>query len=299
MCMGKIKILDGESIYQRISAIIIAFMSLLTFYPLFYILALSFTTEAEWGEKGGLVFWPAHPTLVAYSNVLNNGSMFYHAFWISILRTVIGTGVILCSTLTLGYILSRKTLPGRKFMLICVLITILFNGGLIPSYLVIRDTRIYDTFWALIIPGFVDTWSALIFKQFFEGIPADIEESAKMDGVSEYLLMTKIIVPMSKPVMAAISLFIAVALWNDWFGPLVYTKSDTLKPFQLILRNMFADSNMGANINVLHMDHTANRVSVTSLKMAVAVIGVVPILAVYPFLQKYFIKGVYFGAVKG
>lgn len=199
----------------------------------------------------------------------------------------------------MGYIVSRRRMPGNKFLMFLVLITILFGGGLIPTFLVVKDTGMYDSFWSMIIPGLLDSWGVLVFRQFFMNLPGEVEESACMDGINEVGLMTRIVLPMSLPVVAALGLFIAVGHWNSWFDAMIYIQNDYLKPLQLILHDLSVDTNLGVNANSRDVTDLASRVSTRSLRMCVTVIGTVPILCVYPFLQKYFTKGVYVGAVKG
>ena len=290
---------DAERAYATFGYVCIAILSILSFYPIFYIVSLSLTSAAEWTEKMGTVIVPSNPTLMGYKMIFTKNSIIINAFFVSVLRTAVGTALGLTPTLLFGYIVSRKKLPFRKGIMVFVMITILFNGGLIPTYLVVQETRLYNSFWALIVPGIIDSWNVLIFKQFFENIPAELEESAQMDGAGEMTMMTRIIIPMSGPVIAALGLFTAVGHWNSWFDVLLYIKDEKMQPLQFILRNMFASS-LATDLNGLYSSlSTGTRVSDISLRMAVAVIGIVPILCVYPFLQKHFTKGIYIGAVKG
>jgi putative aldouronate transport system permease protein len=195
----------------------------------------------------------------------------------------------------LGYVLSRKGLPFKTAILVMTLITILFSGGLIPTFLVVNAVGIYDTLWAMIIPGLVDSWSVLIFRQFFMNTPESIEESARIDGAGEIKIMWVIIVPLSKAVIAALTLFMAVGHWNSWFDAAVFLQNADLKPFQLLMRNLFVTTNLAIEMGAFAL---MNRVSPHSTRMAITVVGTIPILCIYPFLQKYFTKGVYMGAVK-
>jgi ABC-type sugar transport system, permease component len=287
----------SEKVYQLIIKILIIVFSLSCLYPLLYVLALSFTNEKEWIEKSGFILWPEHATLRAYINIIIKTPVFLNSFKISILRVLIGTVVTLVFTLMMGYALSRKKLPGRNAILVFVLVSILFPGGLVPTYLVVKAMGLYNNFWVYIIPVMVDGWGVLVFKQFFEGLPQEVEESAGIDGANEFTMMVKILVPMSTAVIAAWGLFVAVGQWNAWFDALVYIRNEKLMPLQLIMYNLFQD-NVGYNMNAGIVD-PVNRVSVMSLRMAITVLGTVPILMVYPFLQKYFMTGVYVGAVKG
>jgi len=292
------KTFRGERLYQTFSFAIIGLLSLASAYPIVYVLSMSLVSEQEWIQRDGFIFIPFRPTLMAYERLFS-GSVFTDALMVSAMRASIGTALTLTLTMIGAYVISRKQLPGRKLFLFLVLITVLFNSGLIPTYLVVKDLHLLDTFWALVIPGLIDSWSLLVLKQFFEGIPKEIEESAEVDGANDWTLMTRIILPMSKPALAAIGLFIAVAHWNSWFDAFIYINNPDWMPLQLIMRNMFANANIGSDFNPTSVLNPAQRVSTESLKMAVAVIGTVPILLVYPFLQKHFTKGMYLGAVKG
>jgi putative aldouronate transport system permease protein len=285
-----------ELSYQVGITAAIALISVTAFFPLYYVLVMSFVSETEWVQKGGILLWVNRPILNGYSTVLRNLTVI-RTFLLSVARTVSGTALGVFWSMILGYGVSRRDMRGRKPLIVFVLVTFLFGGGLIPTYLVIWYTHIYNTFLALIIPGMVGAWNVLVFKQFFEGIPREIEESADIDGATQSQVAFSIVFPMSKPVIAALSLFIAVGLWNDWFGALVFTRDPNLRPFMLYLQNMFDVMNPMAGGQLL-LDPSV-RATPTGVKIAVTVIGIVPIMCVYPFLQKYFIKGVYTGSVKG
>lgn len=293
------KKLDNEKVYQIVITFIIVSISIVCLFPLVYVFMLSLTSKSEWIDKEGVIFWVNNPTLFAYKGIFKFGGTIGRAFVISVLRTAIGTFLTLIITIISGYTLSRKDLPGRKIMIFMIMTILIFNGGLIPTYLVVKATNLLDTFWAMIIPMMMYGWGVLIFKQFFENIPAEIEESAQMDGASEINLMMNIAVPISAPVIAAIGLFSAVIHWNSWFDAMIYITDPGLKPLQLVLRNMFVDNNLSWATGTMNHDPSMLSVTDESQKMAVAIIGTLPILMVYPFLQKHFVKGVYTGSVKG
>ncbi|MBO9609075.1 MAG: carbohydrate ABC transporter permease [Paenibacillaceae bacterium] len=288
----------GEQWYQIFAVAVIVVVTVLSLYPLLHVLSMSLVSEQEWTAKGGFVLWPSAPTWLAYKRLFA-AEVFVDAMWISILRTILGTGLSLTAMTVTAYVVSRKGLPGRKLFLFCVLLTILFSGGLIPTYLLVRDLHMLDSVWALVIPGLVDSWSVLVLKQFFENLPTEIEDSAKIDGAGEATLMFRIIVPMCAPAMAAIGLFAAVGHWNAWFDAMIYINKSSLFPLQLLIRNLLVNPELGSQFNPTQVIDASSRVSVESLKMATVVFGIVPILCVYPFLQKYFVKGMYLGAVKG
>ena len=288
------RIRGTELVYQIGITAIVVIISLTAFFPLFNVVVQSFVSEAEWVRKGGIVLWVNDPILNGYRSALKNPVML-RGFFISVFRTTSGTALGVFWAMITGFAVSRKDMIGRNVLTTLVLITFLFTGGLIPTYLVVIGTHVYNTFLALIVPGMIGAWNVLVFKQFFENIPDEIEESADMDGATQIRIAFSLFVPMSKPVIAALSLFTAVAFWNEWFTALVFTKEINLRPFMLYLRNIFNTSHLG--YEQISLDPSV-RATAVSVKMAVTVIGIVPIMCVYPFLQRYFIKGVYTGSVK-
>lgn len=292
------KRLNGSELaYQAVIYFLITLLLIVSAFPLLYVVSVSLTSEAEWLERGNLMLIPLHPTLEAYKRIFVRNGFIFQSFGVSLLRTLAGTAIGMFITMMMGFATSRRDMPGGKALMFMTLITVLFSGGLIPTFLVVKDTKLYDTFWAMVIPCAFNGWNILVARQFFSNLPREVEEAAEMDGASRFQLLTRILLPMSGAVIAALGLFSAVGHWNSWFDAMIYIKNENLKPLQLILYNMNMDTNMGYNINELN-DFEA-RVSSRSLRMAITVIGVVPILCVYPFLQKYFTKGVYVGAVKG
>jgi putative aldouronate transport system permease protein len=294
------KLTKGDKIYQVIIYVCVSLLLLAAIFPLFYVVSMSFVPEAEWTSSGGRVLIAKHPTLSSYETVLRQSTSFLRAFKISVIRTLLGTTLSIFFSMCMGYVLSRKDIPFKKAILFITLLTILFGGGLIPTFLVVNAAKIYNTIWALVIPGLVDSWAVLVFRQFFVNTPDSIEESARIDGAGEITIMWAIVVPLSKAVIAALTLFAAVGHWNAWFDAAVYLRDAALKPFQLLMRDIFVNADMmktlqsagGAalDLNTRNTPH--------SIKMAITVIGTIPILCIYPFLQKYFTKGVYMGAVK-
>lgn len=292
------KRLNGSELaYQAVIYFLITLLLIVSAFPLLYVVSVSLTSEAEWLERGNLMLIPLHPTLEAYKRIFVRNGFIFQSFGVSLLRTLAGTAIGMFITMMMGFATSRRDMPGGKALMFMTLITVLFSGGLIPTFLVVKDTKLYDTFWAMVIPCAFNGWNILVARQFFSNLPREVEEAAEMDGASRFQLLTRILLPMSGAVIAELGLFSAVGHWNSWFDAMIYIKNENLKPLQLILYNMNMDANMGYNINELN-DFEA-RVSSRSLRMAITVIGVVPILCVYPFLQKYFTKGVYVGAVKG
>ena len=284
------KKLNGEIIYQIIIITIISIIVFISFYPLIYIVSASLMSAEEWNQRAGLFIIPHRPSLEAYKIVLEQVNL-YKAFGVSVSRAVGGavTGVFMNAVT--GYTLSRKKIFGKKVFSVFLFITMIYGGGLIPAYIIISETGLTNTFWVYLVPGLLDAWTALVFRQNFLNTPSEIEESARVDGANELQIMFKIMFPINMPTISVMLLFAAVAHWNAWFDSMMYidTNNSNLIPLQLYLKNAFSSANGGTTGLVIHAE---------TQKMVVAVIGIIPILCVYPFFQKYFTKGIYSGSVK-
>lgn len=291
----------SEKAYQIVIFALVGIIALFCVFPMIYVVALSVTSEAEWIARGNAMLIPRNPTINGYVKIFRQSKNYMHALGISALRTVVGTTLTMLFTMYVGYVLSRTNMPGNKLFMFLIMITVLFGGGTIPTYLTVNGLGLTNTFWAMIIPGLVDSWSVLVFRQFFLGLPQEVEESAYMDGVSELGMMIKIVAPMSLPVVAALGLFAAVGHWNSWFDALIYIQDENLQPLQLLIHKMSLSGDLKgmASNNQIDTQTQAINVSTRSIRMCLTVMGTVPILIVYPFLQKYFVKGMYVGAVKG
>jgi len=292
----------SEKLYLNTIYLLVGLLTLVCIFPLIYVVGQSFLSEQELIERGNLVVVPYNPTLYGYKTILKGSDIYIQAFLVSVARVAIGTSLVLSCTLILGYLVSKRDLPGGKVLFGMVLFTVLYGGGLIPSYMTVYKAGLLDSFWALILPGLVDSWLVLVFRQFFSNLPKDILEAAEIDGCGEFRKLLKVVIPSSGPVIAAGGLFTAVGHWNGWFDALLYLPTNKdLYPFQLLMRNMLVSVDMvsktGTEKNMdalLHMGGMATN----GLRMVVVVIGTVPILCIYPFLQKYFTAGMYTGAVK-
>ena len=289
-----------ELAYQVCIFAFILMLMVVCLFPLLYVVCVSLTSEAEWIERGKLMLIPYKPTLGAYEKIFTINASLVGSLGISALRTVIGTTLSLSCTLIMGYAVSRRDMPGGKALMFLILFTILFSGGMIPTFLVVKDTGMYDSFWSMVVPSMINGWNILVCRQFFQNLPYDIEEAAQIDGVTKIGMFIRIILPMSLAVIASLGLFTSVNHWNAWFDAMIYIKTESIKPLQLILYQMHKDANLSAAGNdFTSLTDAMERSSTRSLRMALTVLGTVPILCVYPFLQKYFVKGVYTGAVKG
>ena len=284
----------GDIIANVVLYILLTLIAVIMVIPFIYVIAASFATEAEIQTRP-IFFIPDSPTLDAYARIFDMndmGTRVFHSLLISVCVTAIGTFINLFFTTTMAYGLSRSNLIGKKPLLNMVLFTMVFGGGMIPLFLVVKGLGMYDTYSALILPGAISAYNMIIVRNFFMELPRELEEAASIDGCSDIGIFIKIALPLSLPCLATFGLFYAVGHWNNYFGALLYLEDSTKFPFQLVLRNIVMQTaETQTDPNALIPEDT--------LKMAVIVIGTVPILIVYPFLQKHFAAGVMVGAVKG
>ena len=292
----------GERSYQFIASTIILACTVVMVFPLIWVVSMSVTSQHELMQRGGFVIIPQRPTFYGYELVWNRSSIVLQAFLVSVIRTLLGTLLCLVVTTVGAYVAARPELPGRKLFIVLILITIIFPGGMIPTFLVVRRLGMLNSIWALVIPMMVNGWALLIIKQFMQNIPGEINDSAFMDGAGEWTVLVRISVPMAAPALAAIGLFTAVGHWNAWFDAFIYLDEASLYPLQLVLRNVI-DGVLSLQSGLAQEDLAAIpdevRLDADSVKMSIIVVTTLPILCVYPFLQKYFTKGMYLGAVKG
>lgn len=284
----------GDIIANAVIYILLTLIAVIMVIPFIYVIAASFATEAEIQTRP-IFFIPDSPTLDAYARIFDMndmGTRVFHSLLISVCVTAVGTFINLFFTTTMAYGLSRSNLIGKKPLLNMVLFTMVFGGGMIPLFLVVKGLGMYDTYSALILPGAISAYNMIIVRNFFMELPRELEEAASIDGCSDIGIFIKIALPLSLPCLATFGLFYAVGHWNNYFGALLYLEDSTKFPFQLVLRNIVMQTaETQTDPNALIPEDT--------LKMAVIVIGTVPILIVYPFLQKHFAAGVMVGAVKG
>ena len=291
---NRIRMTREEMIYQIIINIIMILVVLCCVVPLLYVIGMSLSSEGEMLEKNYFVIFPEKPILSAYEYVINSTG-FFRGMFITISRTVLGTIGAMFLPITMGYTLAKPDFPFRKGILIYVIATMILGGGLIPSYLLMNKLHLLNSFWVYVIPSLGYANGVLVVKLFVEGLPKDILDSAELDGASELQKLVHIALPLLKPTLLALGLFAAVAHWNDWFNALVFVRDADLFPVQLIVRNLFNQPNQ---VDMFNNVSAFAKTTPTSIKMASVVIAVLPILCVYPFLQKYFIYGMYTGSVK-
>lgn len=276
---------------------------IITLYPFLNVLATSLNDAAD-TAKGGLTIFPRKFTLVNYKEIFSGNSQLLRAFSNSVLRTVIGTLAGVFSCCVYAYVISRRDFMFRKQATTLLILTMYVSGGLIPTYLVIRGLGLINNFAVYILPMLLSAYNVIVIRSFIEGLPDALEESAKIDGANDLTIFIKIILPLCKPVIATIALFIAVGQWNSWFDTYLYAKTNnnlTTLQYELmkILDNASAQVSSGGQSATSSME-LMNKAQTTpeSIKMAITIIATVPIVVVYPFLQKHFVSGLTLGAVK-
>ncbi len=285
-----------EIAFSIFNYIFFTLLCIVMVYPFWHVIMMSLSS-VEATAKGGVFLWPKGFNLETYAKVFNDPSI-WSGYFTTILVTLSGTFFGTLFTATTAYPLSKKYLPFSKTMLLLVLFTMLFSGGMIPGYLLMKNLGLLDNRLSLILPGLVSAYNVIIMKSFFQSLPESLEESAKIDGATEVTVFWKIILPLSKATIATIALFTAVGYWNDYFSTVLYINTKERWALQAVLRYMLTNTNQAmqsAGVSVA----AATNVTAATIKSASVVVATVPILCVYPFVQKYFVKGVMIGGVKG
>ncbi len=287
--MKRIKI-SGFSVFAYAFVTLVLLVTLL---PIIHMIAISLSGNT-FVMQGKVGLFPKGTTLKMYEYVFQDKRLF-KAYGNTILYTACGTTLSLTVTAMGAFALSKQRMAFSKFFSIMIIITMFFGGGMIPTYLTIRNYGILDSIWAVILPGMVSTWNFIIMRSFFDAFPTELEESGKIDGLNDAGIFFRLVLPVSKAVFATIGLYYAVTLWNAYFSPFIYLNSPNKFPLQLILREILMSGS--SNSNAVGVGDVA--VVEESLKYATVLVSIIPIIAVYPFIQKYFVKGVMVGSVKG
>ncbi len=280
--------------------IVMIFVLVVTLYPVLNVLASSFSGRLA-NESGIVTIFPVDFNLDSYNMIFASGTV-PNAFKNSVIYTTVGTAVNLLLTGSFAYALSRKHLPLRGLYTTIAIIPMYFSGGLVPSFLLVRDLGLYNSMWALILPGAISITNMIIMRTFFQSIPVELEESASLDGANDLIIFVKIILPLSKAIIFTIGLYYAVSHWNSWFSAMIYFKDNDKYPLQMILRQIVIMTNdikeaaISGDFTTLAFIGTVN---VTGVKYATLFISIFPMLIIYPFIQKYFMKGVMIGSLKG
>lgn len=282
-------------VFKAFNAVILLGIVFITLYPFLNVVAQSFSGES-YINSGKVNLIPRGLNIDTYKTIAKD-TMFWTNYKNTIIYTVVGTAISMFMTTIFAYALSKKRLVGRKFLTMFAVFTMFFNGGLIPNYVLINSLGFNNTMWALVVPGAISIYNMLIMKSFFENMPEELEEAAQIDGLSTYGILLRIILPLSKAVIATMVLFYAVGHWNSWFPAFLYLDKKELFPVTIYLRNMIAAATGATSAGATSADNLTQIAS--NIKSVTMVLTILPILTIYPFVQKYFVSGVMLGSVKG
>ena len=285
--------ISGDKIFGFINLFLLLLFVLIILYPIYYMFIVSISGSAN-VVRGEVKWFPINVNWNSYKTILNNESL-GRSYFNTVFYTVAGTSICLFMSALCAYPLSRKNLFGKKFLTFFIVFTMLFDVGMIPKFLVVDALHLRNTVFSILLPSAINVYYMIMIRTFFQNVPEEMLESAKMDGASELRIFFKIMLPLSKPVLASVTLFYAVGIWNSYLSPLLYLDEKKLYPLQLILRNIVISNEMSS----MSGDIAAMNISTMNIKYAVIFVSILPILYVYPFIQKYFNKGVMVGAVKG
>ena len=290
-----IRLTVGDRVFYALVDVFLIFIFIIVAIPMWSTITLSFRPNTFIGSNlEGMFLSPSRWSFSAYHALLG-GQRFPLALFNSLQVFVFGVATALFLTIPMAYVLSIKTLPGRKFLTIIILIPYLFSVGLIPAYFVVRDLKLTDTLASIYLPVAISTYNCLIMRSFFEGIPDELKESARIDGAAEITVLLRIILPLSKPIIMTIGLYYGVAFWNDFFHAMLYISKNELQPLPILLRNILMASGMNEFVEV----SAFGEAPVQAIKAASVFMSAIPMILAYPFIQKYFTKGTLLGSVKG
>ncbi|MCY9662413.1 carbohydrate ABC transporter permease [Paenibacillus chondroitinus] len=281
----------GSKIFDSLNYALLALLALLTVYPFWDSLIVSITPMQE-SVTSSLHLIPKSVTFEAYQYMLSLEQL-WTSYGISIFITVLGTVISMIATTMAAYALSKKQLPGGRTVMFLIIFTMMFSGGIIPTYLVIKQLGMMNTVWAMMVPTAITTYNLIIMRSFFSSIPESLEESAKLDGCNDFGILLRVVVPLSMPALATIALFYSVSRWNEFFTAVMYITDKNIWPLQLFLRSMLID-----NEAAFQSGGDSPFLLGPSVKMATIMISVIPVILIYPFFQRYFVQGVTLGAVK-
>jgi putative aldouronate transport system permease protein len=295
------KVSRGEQVFYLINYAVLTVVGLGCLYPFIYIIATSFSSSRA-VSSGEVFLWPVEFNLEAYKQLLLDGQIF-NSMRNTVILTVVGTSLCMFSTVLCSYSLSKKRLRGRGIIMGLIVFTMMFSGGMIPNFLLIRNLKLMDSYWALWLSGLQSTYNMIVLRTFFQGIPDSLEEAAQIDGAGDPYILFRIVLPLSGAALATITLFYAVGWWNAYFNPMMYISSTLKFPLMVKLKTMLDTAQMLTIQTQAGMGGGGaaeqTMVAAETFKAATILISVLPIMCVYPFLQKYFVKGVMIGSVKG
>jgi putative aldouronate transport system permease protein len=281
-------------IFRGVNVVILIGIVVLTLYPFFNIIARSFSGE-QYIQSGQVNLIPLGFNLTTYKIVLSD-PMFWINYRNTVVYTIVGTAISMFLTTCYAYVLSKKQLRGRTALVWVAVFTLFFNGGLIPNYILVTSLGMVDTLWAIVLPNAISVFNLLVMKSFFENLPTELEEAAAVDGLDTYRILIQIVLPLSKAVLATMTLFYAVSLWNSWFTAFLYLDHSDLFPVTMYLRNLIAGATGATGAGAATSDLQQAAANIQSVTI---VLTVLPIVLVYPFIQRYFVSGVTLGSVKG
>lgn len=293
------KRISGEQIFQAVDVVIMCLFMFVIFVPIFTVLMTSFVSEAEIARRGTFIIIPENFDFSAYKMLFAGGKNILRAYGNTFFRVIVGTALNLVFTISLAYGLSRENLKGRTVLTGLVFFTMLFSGGLIPGFILVKGLGLIDSRWSMVLPCMINTWNLLIMRNFFYAIPKSLEEAAVIDGANDLQILWKVVLPLSQASIATIGLFYAVSHWNAWFDAMIYINKTPLLPMQNILRNIITAASSIGDLGAEAYNSLDVVPPSQSIRAATIVITTLPILVVYPFVQKYFVKGVMVGSVKG
>jgi putative aldouronate transport system permease protein len=289
------KVTAGQQVFNGFNVIFLTILGLVMFLPFLNVLAESLSSS-EAIINGKVVFWPVDFTWINYQYVFSDASL-WRSFGITVYITVVGTLINLLATASLAYPVSRQEYRGRKYVVFFVLITMVFSAPLIPNFILMKELHLTNSLWALILPGAISAFNFFVMRAFFMQIPAEIIDSGRIDGCSETRMIWSIVLPLSKPVMASLGIFYAVGHWNTYMAALYYLNKPTLWPLQVKLRQLIVSDDINIDPSATQFSSLAH-MNPEGIKMATIIIATIPIILIYPFLQKHFVKGMMIGSVK-
>lgn len=285
----------GEKLFNAFNVVVLTFVALIALYPFIYTLSMSLSSAKE-ANRSSLHLYPKEISVTAYKMVFSNPAIFT-GFGNAVARTVAGTILTILSTCLAAYPLARKQMPHRGAITFLILFTMIFTGGLVPNYLLIRSLGLYNSIWSLILPLMLSAFNIIIVKNFFQAIPESFGESARIDGASEFTILFRIYMPLSKPVLATIALWTAVLHWNSWFDAMIYISDDKKQVLQSFLQRIVIEGStqlMEAGLT----DPSVTEFTGETIKAATVIVTIVPIVIFYPFMQRYFLRGIMLGGIK-
>lgn len=285
----------SEALFDWSNVSVLTLLSIATMYPFIYVLFASFSEPTEFIQHRGVLLWPEGWTWESYRLVFANPNIM-SGYVNTLFYVIVGTTLNLLFTALGAYGLSRKNVMWKNAIMFMIVLTMFFEGGLIPKYILMLNLDLIDSRWALVIPSLISTWNLIVMRTAFQGVPVSLEESARIDGANDFTILFRVIIPLSLPVMAVMVLFYGVTHWNKWFEALIYLRNRELFPLQLILREILIQNSTDSMMTAVS---GGDRMPVgETIKYATIIVATVPILLLYPFLQKYFVKGVMIGALK-